>query len=187
MTNPPLHRSSHREALLDAAEAIVSEEGVAELTLEGVAARTGVTKGGLIYHFKTKEVLLQALVERTIQQMEVRYQDKAKAQGSRLDTLLIAMINDVFDMSREEKTLIANLLAAISNYPNQLGPVKDMYERQTRQLTQDPKHMGLALTVSCSLDGIIFLELLNLKHFSQEEREAMRQHLIDTVIGHTTL
>ncbi|WP_018605789.1 TetR/AcrR family transcriptional regulator [Uliginosibacterium gangwonense] len=187
MSNTPLPRSSHREALLDAAEAIVSEQGVAELTLEGVAARTGVTKGGLIYHFKTKEALLHALVEKIIQQMETRYQEKAKAQGSSLDILLIAMINDVFDMSREEKALMTNLLAAVSSYPNQLGPVQDMYERQTQELTRDPQHMGLALMVSCALDGIIFLELLNLKQFSTEEREAMRQHLINTVTQHTKI
>jgi AcrR family transcriptional regulator len=179
-------RNSHRETLLDAAEAIVTEQGVGELTLEGVAARAGVTKGGLIYHFKTKEALLQALVERLIEHIEARYREKTAVQGENLKVLLITMVNDTFDMSREEKTLMANLLAAVSNYPNQLAPVQHMYERQIHDLTRASEQAGLALMVSCALDGIVFLELLKIKHFSPAERQAMRQALIDTVTRTTT-
>ena len=57
-------RASNRDALLDALEFIISEGSVHDVTLDGVAARAGITKGGLIYHFKSKEVLLHALVER---------------------------------------------------------------------------------------------------------------------------
>lgn len=181
MSSTPIARNSHREGLLDAAEAIVTEQSVGELTLERVAARAGVTKGGLIYHFKTKEALLQALVERTLTQIEARYQDSAARKGQTFAALLIAMIDDVFDMSREEKTLMSNLLAAVSSYPKQLGPVQQMYERVSADLTRSPENAGLALMISCALDGVLFLELLGLKNFSAQEREQMRSALIDTV------
>lgn len=185
MPNSQVIRGNSRQTLLDAAQAIIMEKGVGALTLEGVAEYAGVTKGGLIYHFKTREVLLLAVVERIVAQIEAQFQREAEQKGQTLEAWLLVLIDHMFGMSEEEKTLMSNLLAAVSSYPNQLGPVQQMYERITASLTRDPAHIGLALTVSCALDGILFLELLNIKHFSPDERAAMRQSLIDSVIRAT--
>ena len=40
-----------RERILDAAESVVIEQGVTGMTLDAVAARAKVSKGGLLYHF----------------------------------------------------------------------------------------------------------------------------------------
>ncbi|PRX04859.1 UNVERIFIED_ORG: TetR family transcriptional regulator [Actinomadura viridilutea] len=55
-----------KDALLDAAEAVLFEQGTQALTLAAVADRAGVSKGGLLYHFPTKEALVTALVARVI-------------------------------------------------------------------------------------------------------------------------
>ena len=174
-------RNSNRETLLDAAQAIVTERGVVAMTLENVAALAGVTKGGLIYHFKTRELLLQALIERIVGQIELRYAAEAAKRGQTLKALLVAMIDDTFTMAADEKTLMRNLLAAVSTYPVQLGPVQHMYERMISSITPQDEHRGVALMVSCALDGLVFLELLDIKRFSDEERAQMRQALVDTV------
>ncbi|MBO2450577.1 TetR family transcriptional regulator [Actinomadura barringtoniae] len=59
-----------KDALLDAAEAVLSEQGTQALTLNAVADRAGVSKGGLLYHFPTKEALVQALVARVIEEFD---------------------------------------------------------------------------------------------------------------------
>ena len=55
-----------RAQLLDAAEAVVAQHGVRNLTLDAVAARSGISKGGLLYHFRSKEDLAAAMIERSI-------------------------------------------------------------------------------------------------------------------------
>ena len=55
-----------RAAALDAADALLSEHGLAAFTLEAVAARAGISKGGLLYHFPTKEALLSDLMRRCL-------------------------------------------------------------------------------------------------------------------------
>ncbi|MEV0585650.1 TetR/AcrR family transcriptional regulator [Nonomuraea sp. NPDC050310] len=55
-----------RDELLDAAEALLCDQGSDALTLAAVADRAGVSKGGLLYHFKTKEALIKAMAERLI-------------------------------------------------------------------------------------------------------------------------
>src|SRR5687767_14471935 len=47
--------SPARERILEAAERVVGDVGAARMTLEGVAQAAGVSKGGLLYHFPTKE------------------------------------------------------------------------------------------------------------------------------------
>ena len=174
-------RSSSRETLLDAAQAIVTERGVGAMTLDNVAALAGVTKGGLIYHFKTREMLLQALVERMVEQVESRYQAAAARGGQTLKALLLAMIDDTFSMSAADKAMMSNLLMAVSSYPKQLGPVQQMYARIAASVTGQSEYSGLGLMVSCALDGLMFLELLNIKHFNEEERAQLQQALIDTI------
>ncbi|WP_113700098.1 TetR/AcrR family transcriptional regulator [Nonomuraea lactucae] len=55
-----------RDELLDAAEALLCDQGSAALTLAAVADRAGVSKGGLLYHFSSKEALIKGMVERLI-------------------------------------------------------------------------------------------------------------------------
>ena len=56
--------TSLQGVLLDAAEAVVARQGIANLTLEAVAAEAGISKGGLLHHFRTKDRLIEALVTR---------------------------------------------------------------------------------------------------------------------------
>jgi AcrR family transcriptional regulator len=55
-----------RDRLLDSAEAVLAEHGSHGLTLAAVAAHAGVSKGGLLYHFASKDALITALIERLI-------------------------------------------------------------------------------------------------------------------------
>ncbi|RYE93109.1 MAG: TetR/AcrR family transcriptional regulator, partial [Myxococcales bacterium] len=59
-----------RERLLDAAEAVVIEQGVARLTLDAVAAAARTSKGGLLYHFASKDALVVGLVGRLTARIE---------------------------------------------------------------------------------------------------------------------
>ena len=53
-----------REAVLDAFESLLIEVGERAATLDAVARRAGVSKGGLLYHFPTKEAMIAVLLER---------------------------------------------------------------------------------------------------------------------------
>src|SRR5437870_12719349 len=53
-----------REQLLDAAERVFREQGVAHTSLTEVAASAGVTRGAVYWHFKDKADLFSAMCER---------------------------------------------------------------------------------------------------------------------------
>lgn len=53
-----------RERVLDAFVALLIEQGERAATLDSVAKSAGVSKGGLLYHFASKEALIAGLLER---------------------------------------------------------------------------------------------------------------------------
>lgn len=59
---PPQHTT--RDRILNALQRLLVEEGSAAVTLERVAAEAGVSKGGLLYHFRSKSDLYDGLARR---------------------------------------------------------------------------------------------------------------------------
>lgn len=55
---------SARDRILDAYETLLIEAGPAAATLDAVAAAAGVSKGGLLYHFASKDALGTGLLAR---------------------------------------------------------------------------------------------------------------------------
>ncbi|SDO18700.1 TetR family transcriptional regulator [Vreelandella arcis] len=53
-----------REALLDAAEDMFMEHGVARTSLEQIARHAGMTRGAVYWHFKNKGDIFRAMLER---------------------------------------------------------------------------------------------------------------------------
>lgn len=58
-------RPSQRQHVLDAYLTLAVTHGPGATTLEAVAAAAGVSRSGLLYHFASKEALLDGLVART--------------------------------------------------------------------------------------------------------------------------
>jgi AcrR family transcriptional regulator len=56
-------RVGTRDRILEAGYAIAGQSGVAAVTLDAVADRAGVSKGGLLYHFPSKEALISGMVD----------------------------------------------------------------------------------------------------------------------------
>src|SRR3954464_1296024 len=80
---PQARTSRTRDRLLDAAGAVVRRDGAQALTLDAVAAEAEVSKGGLLYHFKSKRDLVEGLIERWLAQFQrgIDDQDDAFVRG----------------------------------------------------------------------------------------------------------
>ncbi|MFJ7996796.1 TetR/AcrR family transcriptional regulator [Streptomyces sp. NPDC096310] len=63
-------RTSKRTQILEAATRVVEREGVKSVTFDSVAAEAGLTKGGLLYHFASREDLVQAIHQYLADQWE---------------------------------------------------------------------------------------------------------------------
>ncbi|RRA22440.1 TetR/AcrR family transcriptional regulator [Burkholderia cepacia] len=175
-------RSSSRDRLLDAAAELVASQGIQNLTIEAVAAAAKVTKAGLVYHFKTRDDLLAALIERVVGELDMldlRAQEALEADDSAkpLKSSMAELSELTFDMPEDRRLLLANLLAATSLYPHLAGPVRDFYSRSYARVAQSGPDAGQVLALVVALDGIALLEVLNLHRFTPEQRQVLRDTL----------
>ena len=79
-----------RTAILDAAEHMFCEQGIAASTLEKISRRAGVTRGAVYWHFKDKIDLLRALHKRSEppQKLLIRMAAESRLPGARRSRLM---------------------------------------------------------------------------------------------------
>ena len=69
-------------ALLDAAEIVFKEKGVAASTLNDIAKMAGMTRGAIYWHFKDKSELVHAMCERATLPMEAMFSEITAVAGN---------------------------------------------------------------------------------------------------------
>ena len=73
-------KAQTRDRLLDTAIATVRTHGITGLTLDSVAKEAGVSKGGLLHHFRSKDMLIETMLRRLFAQFAARVQAYADAE-----------------------------------------------------------------------------------------------------------
>src|SRR4051812_6559668 len=118
-------RKSSREKILDAAAELVAEIGAGRLTLDAVAERAGLSKGGLLYNFPSKDALLQAMIQRMIDQVsEARETLRATMQPSpNLEARLAATTLLNMCCGGKMQEVATGLMVAAAENPRLLDPV----------------------------------------------------------------
>lgn len=149
MSRPP----RARESVLDAFETLLIAEGERAATMEATARSAGVSKGGLLYHFATKEALEAALLER----METRVADDVIEMSSDPSGIVAAFVRtSVMDDSPVDRALIAGSKLAQGgsvDAAHALRRVRQQWEDALRPHTRDETALQLVLLVS---DGLYF-------------------------------
>ena len=125
--------SSHDD-ILDAAQMVVLEVGAAHMTLDAVAAKARVSKGGLLYHFPNKEVLLKALLRRRLQHLEEARKRKCGELQKEPAREIKAYVLSSLSRSRKDTSIGASLLAAVAHDPKLLEPVRGDYQKRLTEL-----------------------------------------------------
>src|SRR5918999_868259 len=120
--------SSTREAILRAADRIVVEGGVPEMTLEAVAREAGVSKGGLLYHFQSNEALISGKGGRLIEGFgEALGRELRREKGGGGGGWSRAYARASFAEDRWYLRVSAGLLAALAQDPELLEPLRRGY------------------------------------------------------------
>lgn len=71
-----------REQIVEAASAIIEEQGIQRLSLSEIEARTGMSRGQLTYYFPEKEQILLAVFDRMVGEMRKRGENEHGVQPS---------------------------------------------------------------------------------------------------------
>lgn len=167
-----------RERILEAAERVVGDVGAARMTLEGVAQAAGVSKGGLLYHFPTKEALLGALAKRYVEGM-IDCVEQAKSSDTDTHDLRACIVG-ILDPQQRAKVrgMGAALFAAAANDLTLLEVIRQRIAHFMGQLEDSNVDFARAAIVTLAIDGLIMRESLRISSFTDEQRERVVQQLL---------
>lgn len=76
-----------RSQIIEAASAVIAEQGIAELSLSAIEKRTGMSRGQLTYYFRTKEAILLAVFDHMLEAMRRRAEAGEGPPGCALASL----------------------------------------------------------------------------------------------------
>lgn len=168
-----------RDRILEAVERVVADVGAARLTLDLVAQAAGVSKGGLLYHFPSKESLFSALAHRYVESMD-HCINSAKCDIGEGDAAreLKACVLGFLGTDRRSKAMASALLAAAVNDPTVVDVVRNHVAQHTDELIAANANFARAAIVTLAVDGLKLRELLRISSFTDEQREQIVKELL---------
>lgn len=169
-----------RQRILRAADAIATESGAGMVSLDAVAERAGISKGGLLYHFPTKGKLLQALVENHLERIEGMLGDSDDQLGP---NGVILTLLDHFLVELQRKTPEGGLLAALAEDPTILAPVAAYQARILHRIRANATDPALAETIFFAIQGWHHGRLLGMYVPSLAEMTALAENLRARLAG----
>ena len=168
--------NSARESILEAAIRVASRDGLLSMTLDNVAREAGVSKGGLIYHFASKDDLVRSLIAHFALQVEqaltAKVADDPQPSGRWVRALVDSCVlpptdlatgvaNPLLTMSGMGK-FHASLLAAVAVNPALLEPLREFGKKMRGRIqAEDPQALE-QLLLWMALDGLFLWELFGL-------------------------
>ena len=155
-----------RERILNAAEARLLAGGPTSLVLDAVAADAGVSKGGLLYHFGSKEVLVAGLCERMLERFDADLEALSTSDESRegawTRAYLASTVTEDGKPADNSARLMAGILATLGSDSAHLETVRARFARWHARLEADGIDETTATLVGLAADGLWLSALLGL-------------------------
>lgn len=163
-----------RERIFRAAMQLAARDGLMTLTLEKVAEESGLSKGGVIHHFATKEALLGGVIAHFTDQVEREMTRLVAEDPNPTFRWVRAMLRMMTDRDSDsvdglpfrqdmERFMLSVLAATIHN-PELVKPVQAIGQRLRGRLTSVPEEGIEQLMMWLAMDGLFlwqFVGLLN--------------------------
>ena len=166
-----------KDTIIRAAEEVVREKGARKLTLDAVAAQCGLSKGGLLHHFRTKQALLKGMLEAAVaQETEIAAEYRAAA-GEQGDALA-ARINCMFSLMADDESLPRSLIAAVAEDPALLEPIKEKETRIRSEVCERSSDPELAQILLFAARGIFLGRVLGVMEPDDPVLDRLRKRLL---------
>ncbi len=156
-------------------------QGIANLALDAVAAEAGISKGGLLHHFPTKDRLVEAMVTRTADHLRTYYQEAyeraSEGPGRMSRALLSTSLSDCNCWSEQCRRSSSAVFAALAQNPSLIKPMREVYSALHRRVADDDLPPGVGEAVAAAIDGLWLYWVLGLVPVDQKMIVRVRKAL----------
>lgn len=124
-----------RDQLLDAAEQVFHQRGVARTSLADVAAAAGLTRGAIYWHFADKPALVMAMARRVTLPWDAADEAVARLPAAQaleaLEALALAPLGRL--AASEQSQRVVRILTQYTEYTDELAPLRHYVEQRVQR------------------------------------------------------
>ncbi|GAB0116265.1 TetR/AcrR family transcriptional regulator [Acidisoma sp. 7E03] len=169
-----------REAAIEAALTILARDGAKKLTIDAVARESGISKGGILHHFRTKDAVLRALIENQMEQVESYRADYlASLPADHPEPQLAAYIASFRKAFALPHSAVFAIAGTLGEAPDILETIRTKDAEQLATVRAQAANPVLAEVRWAATMGLAMSERFSLSPLSAEERERLFDYLQD--------
>ncbi|MEU9677026.1 TetR/AcrR family transcriptional regulator [Streptomyces parvus] len=175
-------RTSKRSQILEAATRVVQREGVKSVTFDSVAAEAGLTKGGLLYHFASRDDLVLAIHQHLADQWEadlVAAAGKPATEASR-DERLAAYTQVAIQSATRAELLLMLEGSTDAAHSAVWEAVTERWAPPPASAGDDPATLDRFI-VRLAADGLWLYDSLTSQQLTSEMRRAVAERIADAL------
>jgi AcrR family transcriptional regulator len=155
---------------------LAKTDGVTGFTLDAVAHLAGLSKGGLLHHFKSKEQLLEALIALLVEKFERAMRTLADADSERVGRFTRAFLHAVAEPAVAQDSQV--LLAAVALNPELLKPLRESQQRCFALFANDGLDPVSAHILALAADALWLQSIFGLPGPGKSACVAIRERLL---------
>ncbi len=165
-----------KDKICEAAMQLAIRDGLLAMTLENVAKQAGISKGGVMYHFPSKDELVRGVVDYFSEQCETMLmrrviddpEPRLRWARCMLDCLFPESAapdrrTDVEEISSDvlSRFFMAMLAGAVTS-PAAMLPLRDLATRMRKRFMSDPNEGMEQILVWLAIDGLFLWQFMGL-------------------------
>jgi AcrR family transcriptional regulator len=175
------HYDNARAQILDAAEQVALQDGILKLTVDNVAKKAQLTKGGVTYHFHSKQDLIAALLLRLGEQMTALFMREYQALPDKQGRFSQAIINHMLGDNPEIEAIFARVstifVAAHVHYPQEFTQATAAYQNILKLANHDSLPRDITAIVIATIDGLCMAEMFGIYKYDKPFIRTIRTRL----------
>ena len=165
-----------RDKICDAAIQITVRDGLLAMTLDAVAKEAGISKGGVMYHFPSKDELVRGVLDYFSQQCEMMLMRRVVDDPEPRLRWARCMLDCMFPDSPESdantddgqmssgvlsRFFMAMLTGAVT-CPSAMQPLRQLATRMRNRFMSDPKEGMDQILVWLAIDGLFLWQFMGI-------------------------
>jgi AcrR family transcriptional regulator len=180
---------SSRERILGASVQVALRDGVSAMTLDAVAKEAGVSKGGLLYHFSSKDDLITAMLQHHAGRIQKAVEARMAADENPRGRWFRALVQTIHGCGGKDpavaempRFMIAMLAASATN-PRLLDPIRERLKGVREQLLADGPNGLRQVALWPAIFGLMLWRQLGVLSDDDPVRQAIVEELLGLAEG----
>jgi AcrR family transcriptional regulator len=180
---------SSRERILASAVQVAIREGIPAMTLDAVAREAGVSKGGLLYHFSSKDELVAAILEHHAARIQKALEANMAADDNPRGRWFRALVQTSHGCVGGDPTLpemprfLIAMLAASATNPALLDPIRHRLKFLRERLLEEGPNGLRQVALWPAIFGLMLWRHLGVLADDDPVRQAIVDELLSLAEG----